>query len=288
MATAQLRRAAGDLEGALVLLEEAERVYVGDFSPDVRPVAATRARFQLAHGDLDAARDWVRRRALSAADELSHVREYEQVTLARVLLARHTAERDPRHLADAGALLERLLNAAREGGRLGTVLEVLVLLALARQAAGDPDGARTAVREAVAIAEPEGYVRVFADEGAPLTALLADLNTTSAGSKAAYVGRLLAACADATPVSPAAARAPSTIPDAPAVLPEPLSDRELEVLRLLAGELDGPGIARQLVVSVHTVRSHTKNIYAKLGVNSRRAAVRRATELHLMPGTSRR
>lgn len=288
VATAQLRRAAGDLEGALVLLGESERVYVGDFSPDVRPVAATRARFQLARGDLDAALDWVRRRALSAADELSYVREYEHVTLAAVLLARHTAERDPRYLADAGALLERLLNAARVGGRLGTALEVLVLLALARQAAGDPDGARTAVREAVAIAEPEGYVRVFADEGAPLDAVLADLNTAGAGSQAAYVGRLLAASAEATPVFPAADRAPSTSPGAPAVLPEPLSDRELDVLRLLAGELDGPGIARQLVVSVHTVRSHTKNIYAKLGVNSRRAAVRRATELHLMPGSSRR
>ena len=286
--TAQLRRAEGDLDGALVLLEEAERVYVGDFSPNVRPVPATRVRFQLARGDLHDALDWARRQVLSAGDDLSYAREYEHVTLARVLLAQHTAEGGARHLSDAGALLERLLTAARDGGRLGTVLEVLLLLALARKAAGDRDGARTALHEAVSIAGPEGYVRAFAAEGAPLTALLADLSTAGVGAHAAYVRRLLAACARPTSASPAAALASPSPPDASAVIQQPLSDRELDVMRLLAGELDGPGIARQLVVSVHTVRTHTKNIYAKLGVNSRRAAVHRATELNFLPGTSRR
>jgi len=297
VATAQLRLAEGDPGSALALLEEAERVYTGDFSPDVRPVAATRARALLAAGDLDGALDWVRRRGVSAADGLSYLREYEHLVLARVLLARHAADGDARDAADATGLLQRLVAAARAGGRHGAVLEALVLLATAHAAVGDRAGARSALVEAVAIAEPEGYVGTFADDGSALAPVLTDLLAASragsqpgegaaeAGPSRSYLVRLLAACTGGAPPPhgppSVAARGRS------AVLPEPLSSRELEVLRLLAGDLDGPGIARHLVVSVHTVRTHTKSIYAKLGVNSRRAAVRRATELDLIPGAAR-
>ena len=287
VAMAQLRRAGGDLDGALTLLEEAERVYVGDFSPDVRPVAATRARIQLASGHLDAALSWARRRGLSSGDELAYVREYEHVTLVRVLLAQHTADRDPCHLEQAMLLLERLVDAARAGGRHGTLVEVLVLLALARAAANNPDGSRTALREAVTIAEPEGYISVFADEGDAAARLLADLSTAGTVPQALFVRRVLAACA-ARPPLPSVPGPPPAGTRAPTVLLQPLSDRELEVLRLLAGDRDGPGIARHLVVSVHTVRSHTKSIYAKLGVTNRRAAIRRAIALHLLPGSTGR
>lgn len=242
VAMAQLRVAEGDTASALTLLDEAERLFDADFSPDVRPVAATRARVMLTAGDLDGALAWARRRGLSADDEPSYLREHEHLTFARVLLAQHRVEPEAHHLADALGLVGRVLESARAGGRTGTVVEALVLVAAVYRAAGDRAAARAALDEALRLGGPEGYVRVFADD---------------------------------TP-------AMSTTPSAPAPLPERLSDRELEVLRLLAGDLDGPGIARHLVVSVHTVRTHTKSIYAKLGVNSRRAAVRRATELSLL------
>lgn len=218
VAMAQVRVAEGDVPSALTLLEEAERVYVGDFSPDVRPVAATPARVQLFAGDLAGALAWARRRGLAADDDPSYLREYEHLTFARVLLALHRAEPGAPHLDDAVGLLRRVLHAARDGDRTAAVLEALA-------------------------------------EAVPGMATPA--TTTGAGTL-------------------------SSIRGSSALPPERLSDRELEVLRLLAGDLDGPGIARHLVVSVHTVRTHTKSIYAKLGVNSRRAAVRRATELSLI------
>jgi LuxR family maltose regulon positive regulatory protein len=206
---------------------------------------------------------------------LTYLREFEHVTLARVLLAWSRGERGGRSLPDAVGLLERLLAAAEAGGRMGSALEILVLLALAHRARGDARAARAALERALELAEPEGYVRVFADEGAPIAALLEE--SAAQGGARDYARRLLAALGQAKPRPPAG----------PALV-EPLSERELDVLRLLASELDGPDIARELVVSLNTLRTHTKNIYAKLGVNSRRAAVRRAEELDLLARGSRR
>jgi LuxR family maltose regulon positive regulatory protein len=167
--------------------------------------------------------------------------------------------------------LERLLRAAEQGRRTGSVIEILVLQALTHQARGDIPAALASLRRALTLAEPEGYVRIFADEGPPMASLLrAAAKLRIAPS---YVRRLLAAVnktGDSTPVSQG--------------LIEPLSERELDVLRLLGTDLGGPDIARELIVSLNTVRTHTKNIYAKLGVNNRRAAVRRARELDLSRG----
>jgi LuxR family maltose regulon positive regulatory protein len=268
VAMARIREAEGDLGGALDLLNEAERLYVGDFFPNVRPVPALRARVRIARGELGEALDWARERGLSVADDLSYLREFEHITLARVLLTRYTAEGAERSVQEATRLLERLLRAAEEGRRTGSVIEILVLQALARQARGDVPAALASLRRALTLAEPEGYVRIFADEGPPMTSLLrAAAKLPIAPS---YVRRLLAAVnktGDSTPVTQG--------------LIEPLSERELDVLRLLGTDLGGPEIARELVVSLNTVRTHTKNIYAKLGVNNRRAAVRRARELDL-------
>jgi len=279
--TARLREAEGDLDGALELLDEAVPVYAGDFSPNVRPVPAVRARLRLQRGELGHAEAWARERQLSAAEDLSYLREYEHLTLVRLLLARHHAGRDNTALEEALNLLERLLPATEEGERGGSVIEVLALQALAHQARRDVPAALDALHRAVALAEPEGYVRVFAEEGPPMAALLKALtkpgaargSLTMPGAARGYVRRLL----DATTRSQT--RAPTG-----QKLVEPLSDRELDVLRLLGTDLDGPAIARELFVSLNTVRTHTKNIYAKLGVASRRAAVRQAHELNLLPG----
>ncbi len=272
VALAAIRQAQGDLDGALELLTEAERLYVGDFSPDVRPVAALKARVWIAQGRLAEASEWARERGLSAADELSYVHELEHATLARLLLAEGAHDRSARATREATELLERLLAAAEEGGRNGSVIEILVLLTLARRAHDDVPGALASLHRALAMAEPEGYVRVVVDEGPPMAALLKLAAKQRNASR--YVRRLLAA------VAPAEGR---TLVEQPLI--EPLSERELEVLRLLGSELDGPDIARELVVSLSTVRTHTRNIYAKLGVNSRRAAVRRAAELGLLSRT---
>jgi LuxR family maltose regulon positive regulatory protein len=256
---ARLREAEGDLDGALELLDEADRVYAGDYSPNVRPVPAVRARLRLRRGEVGHAEVWAGERQLSAADEPSYLREYEHLTLARLLLARR----------DDGALplLERLLAAAEAGGRGGSALEALVLLALAHQSRGD---ALAALERAVALAQPEGYVRLFADEGPAMAVLLRALAKRSAAP--GYVRRLFAATTRA-----------EHHPANPTALVDPLSDRELDVLRWLGTELDGPAIARELSVSLNTIRTHTRNIYAKLGVTSRRAAVHQAYELDLLP-----
>jgi LuxR family maltose regulon positive regulatory protein len=189
-----------------------------------------------------------------------------------VLLARRA--QDDRSMEQALELLERLLRSAEDGGRMASVLEILILQALGHQARGDARAALVLLDRALALAEPEGYVRIFVNEGAPMAALL-DSAAEHTGVPA-YVRRLRSA------FGPAEARTAAKQP-----LVEPLSERELDVLRLLASDLDGPGIAAELVVSLHTVRSHTKSIYAKLGVNSRREAVRRAAELDLLSRTRR-
>jgi LuxR family transcriptional regulator, maltose regulon positive regulatory protein len=272
VATARLRTAEGDLGGALDLLDEAESQYVSDFLPIVRPIAALKARVWVAQGRLGEALGWARKQGLSVGDDLSYLREFEHVMFARVLLARSTHDRVDGSLREAVELLERLLHAAQEGSRTGSVISILVLLALAHQVSGDIPAALAPLERALTLAQPEGYVRLFVDEGPSMAALLEAARKR--GIAPTYSRELLAAFGrseDRTPIKQ--------------VLIEPLSERELDVLRLLDTDLDGPGIARQLVVSLHTVRSHTKSIYAKLGVNNRRAAVGRAVELDLLSRT---
>ena len=269
VAAAGIRQAEGDLEAALGLLAEAGRLYANDFSPDVRPIDALKARVWIVQGRLSEAMGWARESGLSAADDLIYVREFEHITLARLILAQGAHDRSDDRIGEAIDLLERLLAAADDGGRTGSVIEILVVQALARRARNDAPGAQASLERAVALAEPEGYVRVVADEGQAMAALLRQAAQQRDASS--YLRRLLAAT-----VTPAS-RAPVD-----QRLIESLSERELEVLRLLESDLDGPDIARELTVSLATVRTHTGNIYAKLGVNNRRAAVRRAAELGLL------
>ncbi|MGO4471406.1 LuxR C-terminal-related transcriptional regulator [Arthrobacter sp. M-10] len=270
VAMARVLQAEGDVDGALEQLDEAERLYVGDFFPAVRPVPAVRARIWISHGRTSDAFRWAREHGISAEDELSYLHEFEHITLARALLAQDRAEPSEDPAGHVAALIDRLLRAAEEGGRTGTVVELLALLALAYRKEADDGGALAALRRAVALAEPEGYVSVFVDEGEAMANLLNAL--VKRGRAPDYVGRLLELFGTETRSTPARQR-----------LIEPLSDRELHVLRLLSSELGGPEIARELLVSLNTLRTHTKNIYAKLGANSRRAAVQRAEELELLP-----
>jgi LuxR family transcriptional regulator, maltose regulon positive regulatory protein len=225
-------------------------------------VSALKARVWVAQGKLEEALEWTHERGLSVADDLSHLREFEHITLARVLLARQA-------VPDAMRLLESLLRAADGGARTASVIELLLLQAVGFQMQDNIAAALRPLDRALTLGEPQGYIRIFVDEGPAMATLLqAAAKRTTAPE---YVRRLLAASGNfdnTTPVSN--------------VLTEPLSERELDVLRLLGTDMDGPDIARQLVVSLSTVRTHTRSIYSKLGVNNRRAAVSRAHELHLL------
>ncbi|MBT2292523.1 LuxR family transcriptional regulator [Paenibacillus albidus] len=268
VAMARIREAQGDLEGALDLLDEAADLYVGGFFPNVRPVAALKTRVWIAQGRLSEAFDWAREEGLSIEDDLSYLREFEHITLARVLLAPYQNNRTNRSIVEIMEFLERLLQAAEEGERTGSVIEILIVQALAYHMQGDIPAALVPLERVLTLAEPEGYVRIFVDEGRPMATLLEA--AAKQGIVLNYVRALLTGLGTdegRTPVSQ--------------VMSEPLSAREHDVLRLLRTDLSGPDIARELMVSLNTLRTHTKNIYDKLEVNNRRAAVRRAEELDL-------
>jgi LuxR family transcriptional regulator, maltose regulon positive regulatory protein len=287
VAMARIREAQGNLGGALDLLDEAERLYVSDFSPNVRPVAVSKIRVWVVQGRLGEALDWAQKQGLSVEDNLSYLREFEYITLARMLLARYMSNLADSSILEATGLLERLLKAAEEGGRMGSAIEILVLQALAHHVQGDLPAALMPLHRALTLAEPEGYVRMFVDEGPPMAQLL--LEAAACEIMPDYTSKLLAAFKAAQQpdlvsrqASPGRSTGESPRPDASQPLIEPLSRRELEILRLFKTELSGPEIARELVIALSTVRTHTKSIFSKLNVNNRRAAVKRAAELGLI------
>jgi LuxR family maltose regulon positive regulatory protein len=259
-ATAGLLQAKGDLDGAIAMLDEAEPLFLPGFFRDVRPIAATRARVRILQGRLDGARAWARERGVAPTDPLPYLPEYDQLTLARLLVA----EGNVREVLD---LLDRLLDAAQAAGRDGSVIEARLVRTLAHHANGDADSAVDDLAAALTEGAPAGYCRLFLDEGQPMTELLRHVARVAAHQVRAHAEDLLARAQRPSPPAP-----PGRASE------EGLSERELEVLRLLVTELSGPDIARELFVSPNTVRTHTKHIFTKLGVNTRRAAVRRAEQ----------
>ena len=285
---ALITEAEGDLDGALDLLNQAERLFYRSPIPDVRPIAALKTRVLVARGRLAEALAWVRARGLSVDDDLSYLREYEHITLARVLIARYRRDRAESAIREAVGLLERLLQTAEAGERTGSAIEILAQLALAHAAQGDVSSALLPLSRALRLAEPEGCARIFVDEGAPMAELLAQSAERRAQSDPIrmYAERLLSAFpaeqrGEMSHPSQAEAVLRSTLEPSNALV-EPLTERERDVLRLLETELSGPEIARELTIGLSTVRTYTKSIYRKLNVNSRRAAVKRASELDLL------
>jgi LuxR family maltose regulon positive regulatory protein len=276
---ARIRQAQGDPAGALEVIAEAERVQL---SPTVvalfNPVPALRARLALARGEVAEAARWVQDRGLGPDDEPSYPREREYLVLARVLLAQHAADR-------ALGLLERLHALAVGQGRTGSVIEIRALQALARHASGDEPAGLAALAEALTLAVPEGYLRVFVDEGAPMATLLGRLLTTPATAQAvgvqvppAFLDRLLEAFEQTGQAVLPRSRRGTALPG----LVVALSAREVEVLQLLAAGRSNPAIAEELVVSLDTVKRHVTHILDKLGAANRTQAVARARELGLL------
>lgn len=276
--SAGLLRAQGDLDGAVETLERAEPLYQPGFFPEVRPIPAIKARLRIAQGRLADATDWAREHGLTVADTPTFLSEFNQLTLARLLIAEHRANArgtDPDgSLEDVVRMLDHIVGSAEAAGRTGSLVEARMVRALAHEATGTVEAALDDLAFAATIGVPAGFCRLFLDEGTPMERLLhAIVQRRQDQAAAEHAGRLLAAAAKGERSAGAGAAVVSD---------EVLSDRELEVLRLLATDLTGPEIAGQLYVSVNTLRTHTKHIFTKLEVNTRRAAVSKAADLDLL------
>jgi LuxR family maltose regulon positive regulatory protein len=272
---ARIREAQGDLDGALDLLDQAERLYDGNFSPNVRPVATRKIRVWVAQGRLGEALGWTREQGLSVENELSYLREFDHITLARVLLACYQNDRADGPISWVVGLLERLLKAAEEGGRKGSVIEILVLQAIAYHAQGDLPAALMPLQRALALAEPEGYVRMILDEGSSMMQLLGEAAAREIMPD--YTDKLLTAFESEK-------RKSVDKPDLPPAQPliDPLSQRELEILKLIAQGLSNREIGERLFLALDTVKGHNRKIFDKLQVQSRTEAAARAHELGLL------
>ena len=278
VAMAQVHAAAGDHDEARGLLDLAETLYRRGFYPEIRPIPATRARLAIAAGDVASATEWSQSRGLKAGANPDYLHEYEHLTLVRLLLAEDRAE--PRGDPSGGdappavaalGLLDRLHAAAAKAGREGSLVEIRALQALAHSAHGDEPQAMAALEQAVGTLEPHSYVRLYLNEGRPML----DLLRRAANEQGISLPQRLA-----RHLERAAAPEEGALPQQSLI--NPLSHRELDVLRLLDSDLTGPDIARQLYVSLNTLRTHTKSIFTKLDANNRATAVRRARHLGLL------
>jgi LuxR family maltose regulon positive regulatory protein len=264
----------GDMAGAQEIIQKMETIAREHHVPPwiTNLIAAWQARIWLAQDKLDAASQWVGERELDANRDPAYLHEMEYIVLARILSAQG-------RLDETARLLQRLLEATETGGRTSRAIEILMLQALAFQAKGDTDQAMAALERALTLAEPGGFIRIFVDEGPPMACLL--YKAVTRGSAPDYARRLLATFPVAEPeqTAPSKTRAPKS------QLVEPLSERELEVLQLIAEGLTNPEIASRLFLALNTVKAHTRNIYGKLGVHNRTQAVVRARALGVLPST---
>jgi LuxR family maltose regulon positive regulatory protein len=279
---ARLKQIQGDVSGALDLLER-----VAQRAPDLGSqafAAALRVRLWLAQAQhdpslLSRATRWAREvqpqfddgeNIPAITDWWRHMRCF---ALVRLHIAQYRAKGQP-NLAPVLRFLDRQLHVNQAGGWSEAVIEILVLQALALDARGETQAALDVLQRALVLAEPEGYVRTFADEGRPMTALLRQ--AAASGVASGYIAKLVAACG----TTPATDLKPATLK--PDTLIEPLSPRELEVIQLVATGASNPDISQQLFISVNTVKKHITNIFGKLGVTSRTQAVARARQLGLV------
>jgi LuxR family maltose regulon positive regulatory protein len=233
-------------------------------------LSAWQARSWLVKGKLEIASRWAGERELDPDAELTYLHEMENITYARILIAQ-------KQFDEAIGLLQRLLEATEIGGRISRMIEILTLQALVYQAKGEPSQAISTLEQALNLAGPEGFIRTFVDEGLPMARLLYEALDREIAPD--YVRRLLAAFPVTKPKGTASIK--SQVDQSELI--EPLSEREIEVLQLIAKGLTNRVIATRLVLSVHTVKTHSRNIYGKLGVNNRTQAVNRARSLGILP-----
>jgi LuxR family maltose regulon positive regulatory protein len=274
LAQVRLKESAKEWDASLDLLDEARRGYVKTAIPNLQPIEAHKVRVYLKQGLLDKAQAWARERGLTINDEVNYLGEYEYLTLARVRIGEGV-------FTGVDALLERLLALAEAQKRTGSMIEILLTQALAHQVQGDRPQAFVALERALTLAEPEGYLRIFVDEGEAMRLLI--LNFRSMNEKQAthslhsYADKILTAF-----LRPAEVISQSTVTNQELEIIEPLTDRELEVLHLIAEGHSNAEISQRLYLALSTVKGHNLRIFNKLQVQNRTEAVVRARDLGLL------
>lgn len=266
---AVFKKSEGAFDASLSLLDEAESIFVENPLPVVRSLAALRADVWIAQGELTKAQTWVAAQQLTVDTDVHYLNEFELITFVRLLLAQFQQNKNTAYLDDALHLLDRLLASAEEGQRYNSVLNILLLQCVALAQQQDMATAMDTFERALTLAEPEGYVKVFVGEGRIMAGLLK--TAVSQNIAPEYATRLLAAFGEDV--------GETSVQQS---LVDPLSDRELEILQLIAAGLKNKEIAEQLFISLNTVLYHNKNIYSKLGVSKRTVAVSKARELGLV------
>jgi LuxR family maltose regulon positive regulatory protein len=290
---ARIHLAQANRSGAIEAVEKAIQLIQtrGVFSEARHAAEIAQVKLWLAQGDFQAAHRWAasQEERSRSDDRFRFENELAHITYARVSIAQNKPN-------EAIALLSHLEARARSAGRMGRVIEILLLEALAMQETGDSERAILALTKCLTLAEPEGYVRVFLDEGQPMHMLFAQwLAHASASSLRDYAIHLLsqfdaeprvamAAQETASPAGhPSASHVVSPVKPSGQPLVEPLSQRELEVLHLIALGRTNREVAQQLIVAPGTVKAHTASIYRKLDVTNRTEAVARARQLGILP-----
>lgn len=267
-AQAYLKESEGDLDAALHLWDEAARAYVRTPIPDLRPVEAMKAYIYLRQNRIDKAQTWAHKSGLSLHDAPDYLHEFERLILAKIILADSP---NKQQIMDVLKMLDGQLKLAQKQNRLRSQIEILSLQAFAHQTVGENAQAASTLEQALQLAEPEGYLRFFVDADKPITELLSKIKV---GYLQNYTKRILAKLAPQNDIQP------SSFIIQPLI--DPLSERELEVLRLIAQGLSNQEITQKLVVALSTVKGHNLRIFAKLQAKSRTEAVARARELGLL------
>jgi LuxR family maltose regulon positive regulatory protein len=269
--SASVSAARGEFDEASAALDAAEALFLPGFLPDVRPLSAQRARLRIAQGRLDNAEIWAQ--GLTLTDAFGD--EFGLLTLVRLRIAQHRVAPARVSLDDVIDTITQVIARQETRRGAGPPIEARMLRALVLEALGDADAARDEISTAIRDAAKLGYARLFLDEGPAMHRILRRVASFAETGGAAEAARLLGLHHE-----PRGGRQAASPPRA--LIDEQLSPRELDVLRLLATDLTGPEIAAQLYVTLNTLRTHTKHIYTKLGVGTRRAAVRRAEQTHLI------
>ncbi len=271
---ARILQARGETNGANKMLQAAINSTQMDLQQMYQAeLTACQVQLWLAQEELDTASRWAQESNLSAEIEFNLQNEFEHISLARVLVAQGRVSSDGAMLTRALGLVERLALSAESAGRMGHLIDLLILQAIGMEVHEDLNQALPYLKRALKLAEPEGFVRVFVNHGDSITDLLKEAARRDIAVD--YVIKLLDQIDTATqPDLPD--------PSFPSLLVDPLSDRELDVLRLMAQDLSYKEIADQIMVSLNTVRTHVKNIYSKLMVHKRSQAIAKARALHLL------
>jgi LuxR family maltose regulon positive regulatory protein len=242
----------------------------GDFSLWGRKYAeANKAKFEIALGNLESAEHWAQSNDITTNGDYLFHRENEYFSLIRLLIAQNK-------FGEAFSLAERILHINQETGNKRAELESLILLSIIKFEEGNAEVALKKLQAALKMAEPEGFFRIFVDEGPPMARLLYEALSRKISPE--YVQKLLAAFPNVEPEKEVMSQ--PIVSDSEWI--EPLSERELEVLQLIADGISRPEIASRLVISLNTVKTHARNIYGKLGVNNQMQAVGKARGLGLL------